>query len=119
MTRKANGGIAFANGGITAFANGAENHVAQIAPAGAMRLWAEPETGGEAYIPLAPSKRAQSTAIYEEVGKRLGLGGGADMTGVRADLAEQTSILRALIPGFSAALDRQIQTAQTMQRKWA
>lgn len=69
----ANGSItAYANGGIDAFANGAENHVAQIAPAGAMRLWAEPETGGEAYIPLAPSKRDRSLAIWEETGKRLG-----------------------------------------------
>lgn len=54
------------------FANGAENHVAQIAPAGAWRVWAEPETGGEAYIPLAPSKRDRSLKIWEETGKRLG-----------------------------------------------
>ena len=73
----ANGGIlANAMGSITAYAGGGENHVAQIAPAGAMRLWAEPETGGEAYIPLAPAKRARSTAIWEETGKRLGVGGG-------------------------------------------
>lgn len=47
---------AFANGGITSMTGGGsdprmryawENHTAQIAPAGAMRLWAEPETGGE------------------------------------------------------------------------
>jgi hypothetical protein len=48
-----------------------EQHTAQIAPGGAMRLWAEPETGGEAYIPLAPSKRARSLAIWEETGRRL------------------------------------------------
>lgn len=68
----ANGNIfrAFASGGF-------ENHVAQIAPAGAMRLWAEPETGGEAYIPLAPSKRGRSTAILEETNRLMGnpLGG--------------------------------------------
>jgi len=56
-----------ANGGIN------ENHVAQFAPAGAMRLWAEPETGGEAYIPLATSKRQRSLAIWKETGKRLGV----------------------------------------------
>ncbi|ROS34530.1 phage tail tape measure protein [Curtobacterium sp. PhB78] len=55
----------YANGGVR------ENHVAQIAPAGAMRLWAEPETGGEAYIPLAPSKRKRSIAIWQETGRRL------------------------------------------------
>jgi len=64
-----------ANGSITARAyasGGMEQHVAQIAPAGAWRLWAEPETGGEAYIPLAPSKRERSRAIAEETVRRLG-----------------------------------------------
>jgi len=78
----ASGNIFNANGSILkAFAGGGfENHVAQIAPAGAMRVWAEPETGGEAYIPLASSKRARSTAIYNEVGKIFGAssGGGID-----------------------------------------
>lgn len=46
---------------------GMEHHVAQFAPAGAMRVWAEPETGGEAYIPMAPSKRDRSTAILAAV----------------------------------------------------
>ncbi|KPC95911.1 hypothetical protein ADL27_06555, partial [Streptomyces sp. NRRL F-6602] len=44
----ANGGIQ--RGGIRHFATGSENHVAQIAPAGSWRVWAEPETLGEAYI---------------------------------------------------------------------
>ncbi|MGW1468548.1 phage tail tape measure protein [Streptomyces sp. NPDC002308] len=49
-----------------------ENHTAQIAPAGAWRVWAEDETGGEAYIPLAASKRGRSRAITEETIRRLG-----------------------------------------------
>jgi hypothetical protein len=49
-----------------------ERHVAQIAPAGAWRVWAEPETGGEAYIPLALSKRDRSLDIWRETGRRLG-----------------------------------------------
>lgn len=49
-----------------------EHHVAQFARAGTMRVWAEPETGGEAYIPLAPAKRARSTAILEEVASDFG-----------------------------------------------
>lgn len=75
-----------ANGGILTFADGGtyENHVAQIAPAGAMRLWAEPETGGEAYIPLAEAKRSRSVATLAEVNRRfdypLGGGGGGDRT---------------------------------------
>lgn len=66
---QANGGVMqfYANGGIAR-----ENHVAQIAPAGAMRVWAEAETGGEAYIPLAQSKRARSEAILDNVATRFG-----------------------------------------------
>ena len=56
----------FANGGI-------ERHVAQIAPAGAMRVWAEPETGGEAYIPFAKSKRARSEQILATVADKFGM----------------------------------------------
>ena len=68
-------GIDSANGNIIDYyANGGlrENHFAQIAPAGAWRIWAEPETGGEAYIPLAESKRARSLDIWRETGRRLG-----------------------------------------------
>jgi TP901 family phage tail tape measure protein len=67
--KQADGGIVdfFAAGGIR------ENHVAQIAKAGTWRVWAEDETGGEAYIPLAPSKRARSIEIYKETGRRLGV----------------------------------------------
>jgi hypothetical protein len=66
----ADGGIQ--RGGVRRFARGAENHVAQMAPAGSWRVWAEPETGGEAYIPFAPSKRPRSRAITEETVRRLG-----------------------------------------------
>ncbi len=72
---------AYARGGITnglgqlvkRFANGSENHVAQIAQAGAYRLWAEPETGGEAYLPLAASKRSKTIPMWWETGRRLGV----------------------------------------------
>lgn len=77
------GGVAaYARGGVDAaeaYANGGrrggrrERHVAQIAKAGAMRVWAEPETGGEAYIPLARGKRRRSTAILADVAGRFGL----------------------------------------------
>jgi hypothetical protein len=55
----------FAEGGM------GEQHVAQIAQP-TYRMWAEPETGGEAYIPFAPSKRPRSRAIAEETVRRLG-----------------------------------------------
>jgi acetyl-CoA carboxylase alpha subunit len=35
-------------------------------------VWAEPETGGEAYIPLAPQKRGRSRQIADETVNRLG-----------------------------------------------
>lgn len=62
----------FANGGIVTFAGGGEYHSAQIAGAGAMRVWAEPETGGESYIPHAMSKRARSTVVLAETARRFG-----------------------------------------------
>jgi len=68
----ARGGISRQRGGVQHFAGGRENHIAQIAPAGTWRVWAEPETGGEAYIPLAPAKRERSRAIAEETVRRLG-----------------------------------------------
>ncbi|MGW1617280.1 hypothetical protein ACWCQZ_49885, partial [Streptomyces sp. NPDC002285] len=66
---KADGGLVdyFAEGGVRN-----ESHVAQIAPAGSWRVWGEPETGGEAYIPLAASKRSRSRGVAEEAVGRLG-----------------------------------------------
>ncbi|MGW1134553.1 phage tail tape measure protein [Streptomyces griseoluteus] len=66
--------ITKADGGLVHFADGGvrENHIAEIAPAGAWRVWAEEETGGEAYIPLARSKRPRSRLIAAETVKRLG-----------------------------------------------
>ena len=66
--------IRLAQGGVVNYARGgvAERHVAQVAPAGAYRVWAEPETGGEAYIPLAAGKRSRSKAITEAVVRRFG-----------------------------------------------
>ena len=75
LGQKAVSALTRADGGVTDYyANGGlrENHVAQIAPAGAWRVWAEEETGGEAYIPLAPGKRSRSLEIWRETGKRLG-----------------------------------------------
>jgi phage-related protein len=56
----------FADGGF-------ENHIAQIAKPGITpRVWAEAETGGEAYIPLSISKRLRSTQILEQVAEMFG-----------------------------------------------
>ncbi|MHB1063527.1 MAG: phage tail tape measure protein [Georgenia sp.] len=66
--RQADGGVVefYGSGGVR------ENHVAQIAPAGAWRVWAEDETEGEGYVPLARSKRPRSEEIMGEIAARLG-----------------------------------------------
>ncbi|MFK0279824.1 phage tail tape measure protein [Streptomyces sp. NPDC090499] len=71
--RHADGAVVdyYADGGVTG-PGGREQHVAQIAPAGSWRIWAEPSTGGEAYVPLAASKRERSKAIVETVVDRFG-----------------------------------------------
>lgn len=83
--------LGFADGGtVDYYANGdvRNGHTAQIAPAGAWRVWAEDETGGEAYIPLAPSKRGRSLDIWQETGRRLGVEGFAD-GGVRVSTKDK------------------------------
>lgn len=81
------GGVYMAQGGITRayidggidklerYANGGsrEDHRAQIAKGGEWRVWAEPETGGESYIPLAKSKRKRSTQILAKTADIFGL----------------------------------------------
>jgi TP901 family phage tail tape measure protein len=65
-SRQASGSVRYYAGG------GMERHVAQIARPGEWRVWAEDETGGESYIPLASGKRRRSRAIAEETVRRLG-----------------------------------------------
>lgn len=85
----ANGGMymrgvqTFANGGkmdpralraMRSFKGGSENHRAQISKSATQfRIWGEPETGGEAYIPLAASKRSRSLKILEQVAQHFGM----------------------------------------------
>jgi hypothetical protein len=68
----ANGGIRAAASRIKAFAAGAERHIAQIGKPGEIRIWNEPETKGEAYLPLAPEKRKRSEAILDRVAQIFG-----------------------------------------------
>lgn len=75
--KQANGGVVdyYADGGVRSGAvrrSGREQHVAQIAPAGSWRVWGEPETQGEAYVPLSVTKRDRSKAVVEDVVGRFG-----------------------------------------------
>ena len=69
---------AFADGGVDRAVNRRRrtahepSHDAHIAPAGSYRVFAESETGGEAYIPLADNKRSRSARILNQVADRFG-----------------------------------------------
>lgn len=67
-------GAIFSGLGVKTYAGGGfENHTAQIARGRwPVRIWAEPETGGEAYIPMSPAKRDRSTAILGTVAREFG-----------------------------------------------
>lgn len=116
---RANGGIdTYADGGfsptprVERYADGGQRaveraqrgqhteppHQAHIAPAGAWRLFAEPETGGEAYIPLAQSKRPRSERILNEVAGQFGY-----------QLVDQAGqVARFADGGFSGAIKRKL-----------
>lgn len=75
----ATGGAGRANGGvdyITAMGNGGvmsnAGQLAQVRRAGDLTVWAEHETGGEAYIPFALAKRGRSEAILAYVASLFG-----------------------------------------------
>lgn len=70
------GGGSFADGAVMAgaMADGGLPNAAKIqSPRMNLIQWAEPETDGEAFIPLALSKRARSQEILAEVARRFGL----------------------------------------------
>lgn len=77
-----------------------EDHQAEIAAGGSWRVWAEPETQGEAYIPLAASKRSRSLSIWRETGRRLGVGSAA-----LSDGAEPAEVEVFADGGFMGASD--------------
>ncbi|MCI2959553.1 phage tail tape measure protein [Agromyces atrinae] len=105
---QADGGVVdfYANGGMR------EDHRAQIARAGDLRVWAEPETGGEAYIPLSPAKRSQSVPVLAEAASRLGFeivpkqkvapasGGGGSSTSTSAPSSDRVTIIVNPAPGM-------------------
>lgn len=66
-----------ANGAIFQRANGSIDNLPNQAIISPVRgpgivQWAEAETGGEAFIPLSPTKRARSLQIWRETGRLLG-----------------------------------------------
>lgn len=96
--RMANGGIrSFADGGFSKLPSGARIQ----STSSQLIQWAEPETHGEAFIPLAPSKRTRSLAIWEQTGTLLGAwdrmfdSGAAMVEGLIAGMDSQRGKLEA------------------------
>lgn len=95
-TKQADGGIVrfFASGGL-------EQHIAQVVPPGRVRIWNEPEAGGEAYIPLSASKRTRSLQVLKTVAADFGFAlmpGGVSMSSMAA-LSGASTRLTDLIAG--------------------
>lgn len=106
---QAHGGIEIAK-----YANGKMPSQAIIQPATpGLVQWAEPETEGEAFIPLASGKRVRSTEIWKETGKRLGLirplANGAVSPAIRAVAGSNPGAARMLTDADVAALARALQ----------
>lgn len=95
-----NNNFSSAEGNIVKYyaGGGFENHTAQIAkPASSVRVWAEPETGGEAYIPLAESKRDRSIPIWKETGQKLGVYADGGVNGrASADGSNMDALIAAI-----------------------
>jgi hypothetical protein len=62
---RANKGLSYADGGIRA---------GIYATRGGAVTFAEPETGGEAFLPLSPSKRRSALPVLNDVARRFGVG---------------------------------------------
>jgi tape measure domain-containing protein len=60
-------------GGFVAARHGYLPDEARIQPEGTLVQWAEPGTGGEAFIPMGSQNRDRSLRIWEEVGRRFGM----------------------------------------------
>lgn len=111
LVAQADGGI-WQGGRLTQAANGLIRDP-MIAPAGANILWAEPETGGESYIPHAPSKRARALELWAETGAILGVGaptgggGGLVQANLVVDGRQLASVLIDPLSGEVAQQTRQ------------
>ncbi|MEC4856725.1 tape measure protein [Mycobacteroides chelonae] len=84
------GAIAMADGGLRQIVK--PSSAGLYAGRGAGTIFAEKETGGEAYIPLAPSKRPRSLAILTEVARLFGINSFAE-----GGLSAGASYIRGLI----------------------
>lgn len=110
-----------ARGNIFYYANGevANRHMPELAGPGPTRVWREPETGGEAYIPLANDfRRPRAIDIWERTGMALGVqfrryafggmslaaaGGGGTVRLAREDIMAIADVVIAARPVYGDA----------------
>jgi TP901 family phage tail tape measure protein len=78
---------------------------------GAGTIFAEEETGGEAYIPLAPAKRQRSTAILAEVARLFGLSLSAPSGAAGASVSADGPVGGNIITSLSTAVTAPIVSA--------
>lgn len=112
ISSAARAALGFAEGGIvgggpmSGAAAGREQHQAQFGYG--TRTWAEPETGGEAYIPLSPQKRGRSKALAEEVVNRFG---GQVAWGATVRQSAGPGVTRAQMRDMFAGLEKELRSA--------
>jgi hypothetical protein len=120
----ADGGILA--GGVQAFAAGGHRlpqHATIQRPVGASGLvqWAEPETGGEAFIPLASAKRRRSLEVWRRTGQLLGalpMADGGITKAIASDAAYVDSSITYITQQFPAgASPAAVAAAERRHRK--
>ncbi|MFC7794660.1 hypothetical protein [Streptomyces cinereoruber] len=95
---RANKGLSYANGGI---------REGIYSTRGGAVTFAEPSTGGEAYIPLGSSKRSSALPVLHEAARRMGVGV-TDLTSRQVIVVRETGDtfnipITAVRPGATAA----------------
>jgi TP901 family phage tail tape measure protein len=110
ITQRADGAIVpMASGGLRMIEKPDQADI--YAGAGAGTIFAEEETGGEAYIPLAPAKRGRSTAILAEVARLFGLSLSAPTGASGASVSADGPVGGNLVTSLSTAVTAPIVSA--------
>ena len=90
-----------------AFGDVRDGHSPEMVRPGDYRLWGEPESGGESYIPHSPAKRARALALWAKTGRILGVkgfasGGFGGYTADTTDAAAPANLYDLLALGVGA-----------------
>jgi len=103
------------SGGVRKMAAGDVTRNAIIMARTSPILWNE-APGGESYIPLHPSRRARSLAIWERTGQLLGAGGGESMPADGWRISGSLDIGGILVPLVDGRISRALDGAARERR---